>query len=310
MSLDDAALLAGFRQATLTPDQFDHRAHVRLAWLLLQDQSFEDALAELREGLPRVLQAFGLEDLPDQGYHETTTQAFLHLVASTAAHHAGGEAATDSLAFVEAQPQLLSSKLLRLYYSPGRRKAAAAKKRFLEPDLAPLPMRPEQGEPLPIGRQPFEPEWIRAEQWSSRIFILVLGLLSAVLLGFGIWADWFGELQTGIYVGIWLVVVPALAWLGQRWPVWEYPHCGWRISTESLDLWKGLWMRWEIRVPRSRVQYTDVKQGPIQRRFGLGTLQVHVAGTEDSTVSVPGLPHELALRLRDELLKEGGDDAV
>ena len=45
----------------------------------------------------------------------------------------------------------------------------------------------------------------------------------------------------------------------------------------------------------------DVAQGPIQRRYGLGTLVVHTAGVLSTAVSLPGLPHERALAMRDAI---------
>ena len=179
------------------------------------------------------------------------------------------------------------------------------------PDPDPVPEVELPALEIPSGRQAFDPRWIPAEQMASRIFVLVLGLGSAVTLVALFWLQILSGESVLIYSGLWLLAIPSIAYFGQRWPVWEYPHCGWRLTEQTVDLWKGLIKRRQVRVPRSRVQYTDVTQGPIQRRFGLGNLQVHVAGTEDATIVVPGLPHELALQLRDELLRHAGvDDGV
>lgn len=141
-SLDDAQLLEHFEQASLTVDQFSHRAHVRVAWILLRRDGFDGAMEALRAGLPRLLTAFGIADTPTQGYHETTTQAFLILVDTTMRAYESEMASADSDAFCEAHPQLLSSKILRLYYAPEHRMKPETKHRFLEPDLAPLPRWP------------------------------------------------------------------------------------------------------------------------------------------------------------------------
>ena len=44
-------------------------------------------------------------------------------------------------------------------------------------------------------------------------------------------------------------------------------------------------------VPRSRVQHTDVSQGPLERNHGLGTLVVYTAGTDHAKVELGGLDH-------------------
>jgi hypothetical protein len=140
--MNDDALLAAFEAVELSLEQFSHRAHVRLAWILLENESFDAALNRLRVGLPRLLAAFGIEDTPSQGYHETTTHAFLQLVDVTRQAYQTEIPAIDSEAFCEAHPQLQSSKVLRLFYSPARRMDPRAKAEFLAPDLAPLPRLP------------------------------------------------------------------------------------------------------------------------------------------------------------------------
>ncbi len=63
-------------------------------------------------------------------------------------------------------------------------------------------------------------------------------------------------------------------------------------------------------MPKSRVQHTDVSRGPIERGLGLATLIIHTAGTEQAAVSLSGLPHADAYRIRDFLIEGGEDDAV
>jgi hypothetical protein len=65
-----------------------------------------------------------------------------------------------------------------------------------------------------------------------------------------------------------------------------------------------------ITVPRTRVQHTDVSQGPIERRFGLGTLVVYTAGTDHAMVALSGLDHGRALMIREHLLPAAAGDAV
>jgi membrane protein YdbS with pleckstrin-like domain len=65
-----------------------------------------------------------------------------------------------------------------------------------------------------------------------------------------------------------------------------------------------------VNVPRSRVQHTDVSQGPLERRFGLGALVVYTAGTDHARIDLGGLAYETAIALRDHLLPHERDDAV
>jgi len=63
-------------------------------------------------------------------------------------------------------------------------------------------------------------------------------------------------------------------------------------------------------VPRSRIQHTDVSQGPLQRPFGLATLTVHTAGTQFAAVPLSGLAKEVAEAIRDQLIGGVEDDGV
>ena len=67
----------------------------------------------------------------------------------------------------------------------------------------------------------------------------------------------------------------------------------------------------QITVPLGRVQHADVSQGPIQRSFGLGTLIIHTAGTQNSSVVLSGLSQTTAIELRDQIISQKrGNDVV
>ncbi len=101
-----------------------------------------------------------------------------------------------------------------------------------------------------------------------------------------------------------------LAWFSWIWPAVEHHHIAYRVDPVGIEIRRGVVWRRIITVPRSRVQHTDVSQGPIERRYGLATLHIFTAGTEHSKVDLPGLAHATALKVRDHLAAGGEDDAV
>ncbi|HYN10721.1 MAG TPA: PH domain-containing protein [Vicinamibacterales bacterium] len=109
---------------------------------------------------------------------------------------------------------------------------------------------------------------------------------------------------------VWLAVTALLAWWLQRWPTIYYRYASYVVDAEGIEIRLGVVWRTVTNVPRSRVQHTDVSQGPLERRFGLGTLLIHTAGTDAAVVVLHGLAHETALAIRDHLLPRGGADAV
>lgn len=110
-------------------------------------------------------------------------------------------------------------------------------------------------------------------------------------------------------IGIGAVTVMA-GYLFHRWPVIEHPYHSYRVNPLGIEIHDGVWFRSVVNVARSRIQHTDVSQGPIERRFGLATLHIHTAGTEQAEVTLPGLEHATALAIRDYLVAGGADDAV
>ena len=108
----------------------------------------------------------------------------------------------------------------------------------------------------------------------------------------------------------WLAASSGLVWLSYQWPAIAYRHIAYTIETDGLQIRRGVFWRTVIDVPRSRVQHTDVSQGPLERRFGLGALVVYTAGTDHSRVDLGGLAHDTAFAIRDHLLPHQRDDAV
>lgn len=134
-----------------------------------------------------------------------------------------------------------------------------------------------------------------------------LGLLIALVIVFQ--AEPPAWLRTPLAL-LWLGGTVALGWLAQRWPAIAYRHSSYKVDSQGIEIRKGVVWRKVINVPRSRVQHTDVSQGPLERRYGVGTLVIYTAGTEHARIYLSGLDHATALRIRDHLLAGEGTDAV
>jgi len=109
---------------------------------------------------------------------------------------------------------------------------------------------------------------------------------------------------------IWFGVTAGLGWWLQVWPAISYRYASYIVDASGMEIREGVVWRTVTNVPRSRVQHTDVSQGPLERRFGVATLVIHTAGTDAAVVSLHGLTHETALAIRDHLLPREGPDAV
>ena len=123
----DDDFLKAFRRNELPPSEWTHEAHVRMAWLYLNRFSFNRALRKIRYGIS----SYNAAQKKD-GYHETITTAFAHLIQTRLRSRV-----KESFAeFRKRNPDLFDrslSPLLR-HYSKETLFSAAAKHNFVEPD--------------------------------------------------------------------------------------------------------------------------------------------------------------------------------
>ncbi|MEO6066290.1 MAG: PH domain-containing protein [Lysobacterales bacterium] len=64
----------------------------------------------------------------------------------------------------------------------------------------------------------------------------------------------------------------------------------------------GVWWQSEVFIPSARVQHTEVNQGPLARRYGIGKLKVFTAAVQLGALEIDGLAYADAVLLRDRLL--------
>jgi hypothetical protein len=123
----DRELLARFEACTLPASLFDHRAHVRVAWIYLRELPLLAALARFRESLRRDAASLGASTQ----YHETITFAFLFLI-----HERMQREPFETFdAFAAANDDLFGN-LLGRYYSKETLASELARTTFLLPDCA------------------------------------------------------------------------------------------------------------------------------------------------------------------------------
>jgi hypothetical protein len=133
LSDDDRRFRADFEAGRLPAAQFDHRAHVRLAYTYLAESDADAATTRMRTALLAFLRHHGI---PIAKYHETMTRAWIlavrHFMETSAA-----SASAD--AFIDDNPRLLDAKIMMTHYSAGLLFSEEARSRFIEPDLGQIP---------------------------------------------------------------------------------------------------------------------------------------------------------------------------
>jgi membrane protein YdbS with pleckstrin-like domain len=91
---------------------------------------------------------------------------------------------------------------------------------------------------------------------------------------------------------------------GRRVRAWGYAE-----RAEDLLVRRGVMFRRMSVIPYGRMQYVEVTAGPLERAFGLATVQMHTAAAA-SDARIPGLAAEEAARLRDQLTSLGEAHAM
>ena len=162
----------------------------------------------------------------------------------------------------------------------------------------------------PVAKSALEP-WPDAVQWrrvspklitveligrTTFVVVVLFGLLIVWLVNGHWW--WPAAMAVVVVFGIWRTIVTVRAV-----KAWGYAE-----RDNDLLVRHGLLIRRLSIVPYARMQYVDVTAGPLERAFGLATVQLHTAAAA-SDARVPGLPPEEASRLRDRLTALGEDRA-
>jgi hypothetical protein len=122
--MDDRAFIAALESCTLSSEAFDHRAHVRLAWLYLSAEPLLEALSRFVSSLKRYAGNLGASGK----YHETITYAFIFLIHERMTER---PAATFD-EFAAANPDLFGP-ILQKYYEPETLASPLARTIFVLP---------------------------------------------------------------------------------------------------------------------------------------------------------------------------------
>ena len=122
-----------FEALAFDAEGFDHEAHVAVAWRYLQQFEAPECIARYRDTLKRLTDSLGV---PGK-YHETMTWFYMLAVAERAGVNEPG----DWHSFRERNEDLFAKEpaLIGRYYSERRLSSDEARRRFVLPDLAPVP---------------------------------------------------------------------------------------------------------------------------------------------------------------------------
>lgn len=133
----DVAFAKDFERGVISPADFDHHAHLRLAYVFLATHGPGNAPLEFRKALLSYLAHHRID--PSK-YHETLTQAWLQAVWLFM-QRAGETSGSDD--FLAQAETLKDSRVMLTHYSSALLFSAEARRGFVPPDLDPIQRGPD-----------------------------------------------------------------------------------------------------------------------------------------------------------------------
>jgi membrane protein YdbS with pleckstrin-like domain len=145
--------------------------------------------------------------------------------------------------------------------------------------------------PSDVSWTPVSPKLAAVRRVNAAIIFGVLAIVALIALGMSLgWT--YGVLGL-------LVVAAGFAWawvlIGRNQRSWKYAE-----REDELLVSHGIMFRQLVVVPYGRMQFVDVAAGPLERAFGIATVELHTA-TPATDAKIPGLHPDEASRLRDRL---------
>lgn len=155
-------------------------------------------------------------------------------------------------------------------------------------DLSRLP----RAESLAIIR--LEPTYKMVRYISSSLTGMLIIFLSFV---FVIFEPEIRHITLPVFVGIILLMVWNIVYHGI-----SFSYMGYAIREKDITYQSGWFWKSMTTVPFNRVQHCDIRQGLLDRQFGLARLTIYTAGGQHTEVLIPGLSPDTAEKLKTFIL--------
>ncbi len=142
---------------------------------------------------------------------------------------------------------------------------------------------------------PVHPNYLRVSLIGNAIFAAVV-IVAAVLA-------WLLIPESPLWPFIPMGILLVLTAISSVLRIFEVRNIAYQVREHDLSYRQGILVKSVQTVPFVRVQHAEISQGPVQRSFGLSTLNVNSAGPD---LSINGLGADDANRLRALVVERAG----
>lgn len=149
-----------------------------------------------------------------------------------------------------------------------------------------------------------DPQFTRRLMAQSALTLLVLlvGITALQFVLRAALADEGIEMSFGwLWFLIPLAAVPLFAW-----PMISVPRIGYAVRDKDIIYKSGVFWHTVTAIPFNRIQHVEKSSTPLDRRFGIASLQLFTAGGTGGDLKIHGLPVGTAESLRAYILEKVG----
>jgi membrane protein YdbS with pleckstrin-like domain len=149
---------------------------------------------------------------------------------------------------------------------------------------------------------PIEASYLKVLRWEWLIVSLLLGVAVGLLLFFV--KPLHHALRIGLLSGGWLLIILLYYWLQQK----SFYTRAYAIRDRDVVYRRGWIIQSTHTCPFNRIQHSAVTIGPIEKRFGLASLVLYTAGSDEADLHIRGLQETTAWTLKEWINKKIADE--
>lgn len=153
-----------------------------------------------------------------------------------------------------------------------------------------------------VALMPIEPSYLKVLRWEWLILSVLLGVVVAVLLYFIKplhQVKWISML-----IGAWVLITTAWYWLQGK----SFSTKAYAIREKDVIYRNGWIIQSTHTCPFNRIQHSAVTIGPLENRFGLASLVLYTAGSNEADLRIRGLQEATAWTLKEWITKKIADE--
>lgn len=151
---------------------------------------------------------------------------------------------------------------------------------------------------------PIEPSYRKVLHWEWLILCGLLGILVAILLYFI--KPLHQVIGASLMIGGWVLLAGAWYWLQEK----SFTTRAYAIREKDVIYRSGWIIQSTHTCPFNRIQHSAVTIGPLERKFGLASLVLYTAGSDEADLRIRGLQEATAWTLKEWITQKIADEPV